>query len=872
MRRTAFARIAGARAGEHLDAMVRMPLGYGSRDSLASAGYRAACACLYAGMATKAAAAHAVAMEAAAGSPGFIRLAERVRLLRAASTAGAAGDTGSGAGVDGHGAASTAGAFAAVRLVRGAVPLPRRLLDEGVRRGTGVHGLRFRPEDLVGGFEELLAMTAAIASSGSLLALYALYQGRAAGLAREFLIVASGRPSRQPEGRPLDPLKGFPVATLPVDIVAPGAPHPLTARGYALVEELPEAPAAHRAAAPRTAPTPPPGSRKRARVRFPIGLKLVLVVSSLLVASLAAMNALASTFFLEDATQRVEENNHTVSQIAAVKVEDDTRSVADRARLALDLSGGDPDGEAVTRFFAANADILYVAVPGLAALPNRRALEAAGLSEDVVAAAAVDPGTGGVSVFNVAPALGIPSIGVAVPYREGGFSGSLVALASAERYAEALKPRGIVSAWVVNAEGRLILHPDSSLLAAGVDYSASPIVAALRASPVGNGQTRYRDLDGREYLGSFRRLEFGDLGVVAAAPADKAFEAVGTIQRRNLYIMGAVLSIAVVLAYFFSRTLTGPVGVLMGAALQIEAGRFELDMKATTRDELGALTETFAEMGRGLAEREKIKDAFGKFVDKTIADMALKGEIRLGGERRAATIFFSDIREFTSISESLQPEEVVEFLNQYLTRMVGCVNATGGRVDKFIGDAIMAVWGVPVSTGRDTVAAVEAAMAMRSSLREFNRGRGGPGKPLIRIGCGINAGPVLAGQIGSTERMEYTVIGDAVNLASRIEALNKPFHTDVLVSEYARSRLGDAYVLEPMPMIAVKGKAEPLRVYAVLRAASDSSGPRDMRDLRALLGYQEVPLDPDRVVDDEEKKYEILRDSVVPTPRGRSGT
>ena len=144
-----------------------------------------------------------------------------------------------------------------------------------------------------------------------------------------------------------------------------------------------------------------------------------------------------------------------------------------------------------------------------------------------------------------------------------------------------------------------------------------------------------------------------------------------------------------------------------------------------------------------------------------------------------------------------------------MTRMVACIEATGGVVDKFIGDAIMGVWGAPLSAGTpkdDALAAIRAMIMMRESLLEFNRDRGGPDKPLIHNGSGLNTGPCIAGQIGSMSRMEYTVIGDAVNLASRIEALNKPFGTDVLISEYTYELVKDDVVAEPMPSITVKGK------------------------------------------------------------------
>jgi adenylate cyclase len=267
-------------------------------------------------------------------------------------------------------------------------------------------------------------------------------------------------------------------------------------------------------------------------------------------------------------------------------------------------------------------------------------------------------------------------------------------------------------------------------------------------------------------------------------------------------------------------------------------------------------------MGRGLAERERLKDTFGRFTNKEIAEKALRGELRLGGETKQVTVFFSDIRGFTEISEKLEPQEVVEFLNDYMTRMVDCVNKTGGVVDKFIGDAVMAVWGAPVSAGspaKDAFNCVRAALMMRASLREFNRNRGGEKKPLIRIGCGINSGSVVAGQIGSSQRMEYTVIGDTVNLASRTEALNKPFHTDILITENTWNLLAHWLVTEEMPPVSVKGKEKPVRMFAVIGVKTktgEAPYPANLEELRALLKLSAPDLSKVDI-NGEEKKYKI---------------
>jgi adenylate cyclase len=209
---------------------------------------------------------------------------------------------------------------------------------------------------------------------------------------------------------------------------------------------------------------------------------------------------------------------------------------------------------------------------------------------------------------------------------------------------------------------------------------------------------------------------------------------------------------------------------------------------------------------------------------------------------------------------------VVEFLNQYLTRMVDCVDETGGVVDKFIGDAIMAVWGAPVSAGspaRDALNCVRTALLMRHRLWEYNKTRGDSRRPLIRMGCGINTGDVVAGQIGSSRRMEYTVIGDAVNLASRTESLNKPLHTDILITENTWELVGPYTITEEMPPVTVKGKEKPVRLFAVVNLKAKPEipqpGPATLAELRRLLGLAEP--DFGRInMDGEEKKYRIAAD------------
>ena len=188
--------------------------------------------------------------------------------------------------------------------------------------------------------------------------------------------------------------------------------------------------------------------------------------------------------------------------------------------------------------------------------------------------------------------------------------------------------------------------------------------------------------------------------------------------------------------------------------------------------------------------------------------------------------------------------------------MVRCVNETNGIVDKFIGDAVMATWGAALSKGNDAENAVNGALLMREALLKFNIGRGSGGKPIIQIGCGINYGPVIAGQIGSEERLEYTVIGDAVNLASRVETLNKPFGTDILITSDLYHKVESIFQVERMQAIKVKGKEEPQIIYAVLGRKDNPNCPQNLEELRTKLGIQ---FDPNKLVNVEakEKKFEM---------------
>ena len=197
--------------------------------------------------------------------------------------------------------------------------------------------------------------------------------------------------------------------------------------------------------------------------------------------------------------------------------------------------------------------------------------------------------------------------------------------------------------------------------------------------------------------------------------------------------------------------------------------------------------------------------------------MSGRVEVKKGGELRETTMLFADIRGFTAMSEEYSPHDVVDMLNEYFELMVEIVFRHEGTLDKLVGDEIMALFGSPVAHADDPVRAVRAALEMQSALKKFNLVRKPRGWPPVHIGIGINTGDVVAGYLGSSRALAYTVIGDPVNSCSRL--CEQAREGQILVSEFTAAKLNDRFVLQELPSVAVKGKALPLTVFEVMGEA-----------------------------------------------------
>ncbi len=624
----------------------------------------------------------------------------------------------------------------------------------------------------------------------------------------------------------------------------------------------------------------------KTRVRFPIGAKLVFIISILLIASLGTVIFLVSGLSTQDAQRTAEDNNFTVNRRAGSQAESAFKSIHAATLLFIEMAERlSPDSlrDSGTEgfFFDQNRNIAAIGITRHGEnqgartifIPNTQFIRSNNLSpsdiEAYFAYSLQELGSDSAAenqlrLLNASPVFQL-FLTNAVFSRAGSSDGSPESGAAAETVQILFSPdelsesfgTGMNTSFLITSSGSLLLHPDNDLVLGGADFSSLPIVAVMQQEGDNNRQVSFSS-DGQEYFGAYYRLDGADAVVITTIPHDIVFEAVDSITRQNWFLAAAVLFIAILFIWFFSKTLSSPIRILADAALHIESGDFDIKLKPSTRDEIGFLTESFGKMTSALK-------SFGRFTNKDIAIRAMRGEIKPGGLPKKATVLFSDIRSFTEISENFTnsfgddaANRIVLWLNEYFTQMIHCVEITQGIVDKFIGDALMAHWGTAITAGSneaDAFNCVKAALMMRDALIAMNA-ESNELKPRIRIGCGINTGTVVAGQIGSEQRMEYTVIGDPVNVASRIEGLSKIFGADILITEDTWRLVKDKFITEEMQKVKVKGKENPIRVFAVINFQGAEYGPKTLAEVRKLMDIK--PQDSLEISYTEEIKHHVL--------------
>jgi len=281
-----------------------------------------------------------------------------------------------------------------------------------------------------------------------------------------------------------------------------------------------------------------------------------------------------------------------------------------------------------------------------------------------------------------------------------------------------------------------------------------------------------------------------------------------------LFAFGVLLLLSLIIFKRYSQNLKAILSIQLDVMEDISQGNYDTRVPVVTNDEFGLIAAKTNQMITGLRERDVCQISFGRYVTPEVSEKILRGEISLEGELRDVTILFCDLRGYTTLVEGREPKDVVLFLNEYFSEMEQTIKQNGGIVLQYIGDEIEAVFGAPEDLADHPQMAVVAAMEMRKRLKDLNRRREMMGKNVIAHGIGIHTGQVLAGSVGSPDRLVYSMVGDTVNTASRIQDLNKTFGTDILISGRTRDFIKEEdFQLSPLGKVTLRGKSEEIEVY-----------------------------------------------------------
>ncbi|MFO7584818.1 MAG: adenylate/guanylate cyclase domain-containing protein [Anaerolineales bacterium] len=371
---------------------------------------------------------------------------------------------------------------------------------------------------------------------------------------------------------------------------------------------------------------------------------------------------------------------------------------------------------------------------------------------------------------------------------------------------------------VYDGEGRVLVDSDLENI---TDFSRAIDPQGQRLLAMPADETFMQWDDDQLLAGRSVRLGNQTIGaILTGLNTAELDEKISTITWQGIVLALAALVLGILLTILLSRELTHPLIALTYSAEQMANGNLEVRVQPASQDEIGRLAEAFNQMAVGLQEREWLRDMFGRFVSHEVADAIRHGRVKLEGEYRVVSVLFCDIRDFTNFSERHTPQEVVGMLNEFLPVVVQAAQKHGGMVNKFGGDSTLIIYGAPRNVEESAYRAIMTALEIRAGLTELNKRLTQKGEPALRVGTGINTGVALAGAVGPRERQEYTVVGHTVNLAARIDGLNKQFPTyDILVSGGTYEALGlrkDEFETRSLGQIPIRGQHDPVEVLAIL--------------------------------------------------------
>ncbi len=366
---------------------------------------------------------------------------------------------------------------------------------------------------------------------------------------------------------------------------------------------------------------------------------------------------------------------------------------------------------------------------------------------------------------------------------------------------------------LVDADGRALAHPDSTRL-----LGPMPGRRDATRAPV----SEERDESGRAWLDTSVGMRALPWAAVASIPADVAYASLAQMRRIVGGTIAVTLLLAILAAFFFARRLAAPIGRLVDFTKELAARRFDRRVTVETGDELsvlgGALNDAASELERSEArvrEEIAIRADLGRYLPAELVDAIVEREqsMELGGQRRPITVLFADVVAFTPLSDRLAPEEVVAILNELFTLLTEAVFRHGGTVDKFVGDCVMAVFGAPTEQVDHAARALRTARDMLRFLEAANAGFEDRFGVTVQLAIGVNTGDAVVGNVGSEKRMEYTAIGDVVNVAARLETIARP--QQILVTRATAEAAGEGFETARVGEREVPGRAAPVELFEV---------------------------------------------------------
>jgi class 3 adenylate cyclase len=381
---------------------------------------------------------------------------------------------------------------------------------------------------------------------------------------------------------------------------------------------------------------------------------------------------------------------------------------------------------------------------------------------------------------------------------------------------------GPVSLLVATADRKVVAAHGIEGAAPGADLSAHPLWRMLEkgvALDKAFSATGKFEVGSATMVGAVQTLPDSGWIVASYRSEARAYKALADMRERGLLVASAAALLAILVGFLAGRAVTAPI-LRVVEQVRLIAGRKwrEISLGSARGDEIGELTRSLGEMAVDLEKGEveaKLRGDLSRFMSKQLVDAIVKGEhsLSLGGKRAAVSVVFADVVGFTPLAEAREAEQIVALLNELFSMLTEIVFRHGGTVDKFIGDCIMAVWGAPVGQDDHARRALAAAEDMMRFLETANEEWKQKYDIEIRLGVGVNSGEAIVGNIGSSKRMEYTVIGDVVNVAARLEAIAQP--NQVLVSETTARLVGDAFALKRLGSRKLTGRATETGVFAL---------------------------------------------------------